>query len=84
MLCIHARLCVSAAVIVQAVQDVAEDLDEVDKLRSDVVNLSGSLQALRGTLAKYYRVLCLMESRFPISKSEGQVNLCFVWYDAFR
>ncbi len=33
---------------------------------------------------RYYRALSLVETRFPISKDSGDVNVSFTWYDAFR
>ena len=33
---------------------------------------------------KYYRAICAIESRFPISATPGHVNIRFVWQDAFR
>lgn len=33
---------------------------------------------------RYYRILTMMESRFPISRAGDHIPLCFVWYDAFR
>lgn len=36
------------------------------------------------TLCRYYRALSLVETRFPISKDSGDVNVSFTWYDAFR
>ena len=35
-------------------------------------------------MCRYYRALCLMETRFPISRDAGHIPLSFVWYDAFR
>lgn len=39
---------------------------------------------LQSIACRYYRALCLMETRFPISRDSGQVHVSFVWYDAFR
>jgi programmed cell death 6-interacting protein len=33
---------------------------------------------------RYYRALSLVETRFPISKDHGDVNVSFTWYDAFK
>ncbi|KDD73159.1 BRO1-like domain-containing protein, partial [Helicosporidium sp. ATCC 50920] len=68
----------------KAAEDAADDVEEVERLRADVINLSGSLETLRSTLASYYRALCAMESRFPLSKSGSGVRLSLAWYDAFR
>ncbi|CAK0747325.1 hypothetical protein CVIRNUC_001757 [Coccomyxa viridis] len=64
--------------------DATDDLATVQQLRSEIVGLTGSLPQLRETICKYFRALCLMETRFPISRESGQVHISFVWYDAFR
>ncbi|CAL8461578.1 g1109 [Coccomyxa elongata] len=64
--------------------DAADDLATVQQLRSEIVGLTGSLPQLHETICKYYRALCLMETRFPISRDAGHIPLSFVWYDAFR
>ncbi|KAL6777540.1 HLM1 [Auxenochlorella protothecoides x Auxenochlorella symbiontica] len=69
---------------VQAAEEAGDDMQEIQSLRDDIVNLSGSLQHLRRTLSKYYRMLALMESRFPLSRSREGVNLTFSWADAFK
>lgn len=68
----------------QAAEEAGDDMQEIQSLRDDIVNLSGSLQHLRRTLSKYYRMLALMESRFPLSRSQEGVNLTFSWADAFK
>ncbi|GAB4820758.1 hypothetical protein N2152v2_007804 [Parachlorella kessleri] len=68
----------------QAVGDVGDELDDVQTRRNDLINASGVLPTTRSSLAKYYRILTLMETRFPISRGAGNIPLCFVWYDAFR
>lgn len=68
----------------QQAHDAADDLATVQQLRNDVVGLTGSLPDLRETLARYYKALTVMETRFPISKDRGHVMLSFTWYDAFR
>ncbi|KAL4420092.1 hypothetical protein ABPG77_000573 [Micractinium sp. CCAP 211/92] len=68
----------------EAGADASQDLDEVVSLRADVINQSGPLPTQAANLAKYFRILTLMESRFPISRSEGHAAVTFAWHDAFR
>lgn len=35
-------------------------------------------------LPRYYRCVCAVETRFPISKEKGAANVSFAWFDAFR
>ena len=42
------------------------------------------MHAQKSRQCRYFRALCLMETRFPISRDSGQVHVSFVWYDAFR
>ena len=35
-------------------------------------------------LHRYYRILSLMETRFPISRGGDHIQLAFAWFDAFR
>lgn len=65
--------------LLQAAEDAADDLEEVQQLRSQVVAQTGSLQHQRDVLAKYHRVLTLMETRFPISRASDHVQLSFAW-----
>ena len=64
--------------------DLGDDLTSLQLLRNDAAGLGGSLSDLRGTLAKYYRALCLVEGRFPIGPSDDQCRVSFTWCDAFR
>ncbi|KAG2490070.1 hypothetical protein HYH03_011535 [Edaphochlamys debaryana] len=65
--------------------DAADDLERVQSLRAEVAQLqTGTQPSARETLAKYYRYLCAVETRFPISKEKGQAQVSFVWFDAFR
>ena len=64
--------------------DLGDDLTALQSLRSDAAGLGGSLSDLRGTLARYYRALCLVEGRFPIGPGEDQCQISFTWSDAFR
>lgn len=68
----------------QQAHDAADDLAAVQQLRNDLVGLTGSLPDLRDTLARYYKALTVMETRFPISKDRSHVMISFTWYDAFR
>ncbi|KAL4858651.1 Vacuolar-sorting protein [Chlorella vulgaris] len=68
----------------QASTDVASDLDEVAQLRADCINQTGPLSMQAANLAKYYRWLTLMESRFPISRNPEHASIEFAWSDAFR
>ena len=69
-------------------QNQEDDLEFVRKLRSDLENsqLSDSVPEVRRDLFQsYYRALCSIESRFPISPDRDHVNtVSFVWYDAFK
>ena len=38
----------------------------------------------RETLLAYYRALAVVESRFPISKRSGHIDVSFSWADAFK
>jgi programmed cell death 6-interacting protein len=68
----------------QAATDARDDMEEVVKLRSNAITLGGSPGPQREALAKYYRALSVMESRFPIGKGDDQIPITFVWYDAFK
>lgn len=68
----------------QSKRDIADELEEVQQLRTDLVDASGVLHSTRQSLAKYFRILTMMESRFPISKGGDHIPLCFTWFDAFR
>ena len=41
----------------QAASDAADDLEEVMRLRANILNQTGSLQVQADNLAKYYRLL---------------------------
>jgi programmed cell death 6-interacting protein len=68
----------------QAASDASDDLDAVSALRGELTSLSSPPRGTRERLARYYRTLCLMESRFPISHADGHVQLAFAWLDAFK
>ncbi|GFR44801.1 hypothetical protein Agub_g6136, partial [Astrephomene gubernaculifera] len=65
--------------------DAADDLERIQALRAEVaLAQSGSQPSARDTLMKYYRCLCAIETRFPISKEKGHAQVVFSWFDAFR
>lgn len=64
-----------------------EDLQTLKELRSDLERGGGaaSSTARRDLLQNYYRALCAVESRFPISPDKDHVNtVSFTWFDAFK
>ncbi|GLJ21673.1 hypothetical protein SUGI_0403730 [Cryptomeria japonica] len=66
-------------------QNVEEDLERVKELRNEVEKASDTLEVRRDLLQSYYRALCVMESRFPISTEKEHVHtIAFTWYDAFK
>eukprot|EP00873_Tetraselmis_striata_P008261 jgi/Tetstr1/428525/TSEL_001855.t1 len=65
-------------------EECADDLDAVAGWRRAVVVQGGSPESLRDTLVKYYKALCAIETRFPVSKDKEHVNVNFTWYDAFK
>lgn len=65
-------------------EECADDLEAVAGWRKALVTQSGSPESLRDTLVKYYKALCAIETRFPLSKDKEHVNVTFTWYDAFK
>ncbi|KAI5677271.1 hypothetical protein M9H77_08221 [Catharanthus roseus] len=70
-------------------QNLEDDLQTLKELRSDVERgptaADASLPARRDLLQNYYKALCAVESRFPISPDKDHVNsLTFTWFDAFK
>lgn len=68
-------------------QNLEDDLQTLKELRSDVERGGGSdsLSARRDLLQNYYKALCAVESRFPISPDKDHVNtVTFTWFDAFK
>ncbi|PIM98889.1 putative signal transduction protein [Handroanthus impetiginosus] len=68
-------------------QNLEDDLQTLKQLRSDVERGSAadSLPARRDLLQNYYKALCAVESRFPISPDKDHVNtVTFTWFDAFK
>ncbi|KAL5991944.1 hypothetical protein ACLOJK_012856 [Asimina triloba] len=65
--------------------NLEDDLQAVRLMRSDVERPSDSPDARRDLLHSYYRALCVMESRFPISPDRDHINaISFTWCDAFK
>eukprot|EP01018_Ginkgo_biloba_P023116 Gb_12639 [translate_table: standard] len=66
-------------------QDMEEDFQAVKQMRNEVEKASDSLEARRDLMQSYYRALCVMESRFPISSEKEHVHtISFTWHDAFK
>ncbi|KAL0396750.1 UNVERIFIED_CONTAM: Vacuolar-sorting protein BRO1 [Sesamum calycinum] len=68
-------------------QNLEDDLQTLKQLRSDVerVGTADSPPARRDLLQNYYKALCAVESRFPISPDKDHVNtVTFTWFDAFK
>ncbi|CAI9775122.1 unnamed protein product [Fraxinus pennsylvanica] len=67
-------------------QNLEDDLQTLKELRSDIERgPSDSLPARRDLLQRYYKALCAVESRFPISPDKDHINsVSFTWFDAFK
>ncbi|CAM8939532.1 unnamed protein product [Rhodiola kirilowii] len=70
-------------------QTLEDDLDAVKELRLSIERNSGNAidpdTSRRDVLQNYFKALCVMESRFPISPDKDQINtVTFTWYDAFK
>ncbi|KAH6827801.1 Endosomal targeting BRO1-like domain-containing protein [Perilla frutescens var. hirtella] len=68
-------------------QNLEDDLQTLKQLRSEVERggAADSPAARRDLLQSYYRALCVVESRFPISPDKDHVNaVSFTWFDAFK
>ncbi|KAJ8770052.1 hypothetical protein K2173_010040 [Erythroxylum novogranatense] len=67
-------------------QNLEDDLQIVKQYRSDVERQADpSPTARRDLLQSYFKALCLIETRFPISADKDHVNtVTFVWHDAFK
>eukprot|EP00192_Tetraselmis_astigmatica_P021564 CAMPEP_0117665820 /NCGR_PEP_ID=MMETSP0804-20121206/10026_1 /TAXON_ID=1074897 /ORGANISM="Tetraselmis astigmatica, Strain CCMP880" /LENGTH=299 /DNA_ID=CAMNT_0005473283 /DNA_START=175 /DNA_END=1071 /DNA_ORIENTATION=+ len=61
-----------------------DDLEAMQGWRNMVIGQQGSPDELRDVLSKYFKALCAMEARFPVSKDKEHVMLAFTWYDAFK
>ncbi|XP_050226094.1 vacuolar-sorting protein BRO1 [Mercurialis annua] len=67
-------------------QNLDDDLQTLKQYRSDLERLSDpSPTSRRDLLQNYYKALCLVETRFPISPDKDHINtVMFLWYDAFK
>lgn len=68
-------------------QNLEDDLQTLKDLRSDLENPAKqpSPTARRDVLQSYFRALCVVETRFPISPDKDHVNaVTFTWHDAFK
>ncbi|KAK9276718.1 hypothetical protein L1049_006254 [Liquidambar formosana] len=69
-------------------QSLEDDLQSVKQMRSDLertTTQSDSPTARRDLLQNYFKVLCVMETRFPISPDKDHINtITFTWHDAFK
>lgn len=68
-------------------QNLEDDLQTLRDLRSDLENPAKqpSPTARRDVLQSYFRALCVVETRFPISPDREHINaVTFTWHDAFK
>ncbi|KAF5745220.1 ALG-2 interacting protein X [Tripterygium wilfordii] len=67
-------------------QNLEDDLQTLKELRLDVERvIDPSPAARRDVLQSYFKVLCLVETRFPISPDSDHINtVTFTWHDAFK
>eukprot|EP00245_Coleochaete_scutata_P013859 TRINITY_DN574_c0_g2_i2.p1 TRINITY_DN574_c0_g2~~TRINITY_DN574_c0_g2_i2.p1 ORF type:complete len:730 (-),score=195.09 TRINITY_DN574_c0_g2_i2:235-2424(-) len=65
-------------------KDLEEDLHALQQMRTDVEKHADTLEPRRDLLQRYYKVLTVMEIRFPIGSDREQVNVTFTWFDAFK
>ncbi|KAL8142029.1 hypothetical protein V2J09_015061 [Rumex salicifolius] len=66
-------------------QNLDDDLETLKQLRSDVEKSSDSPPARRDLLIRYFKALCSMETRFPISPDKDHITtIQFTWFDAFK
>jgi len=67
------------------VTNAIADLEEVERLRGEILANSNTDAKQAEQLTKYFGILSAMELRFPISKDSSHINsLSFVWWDAFK
>eukprot|EP00252_Welwitschia_mirabilis_P019453 TRINITY_DN4515_c0_g1_i1.p1 TRINITY_DN4515_c0_g1~~TRINITY_DN4515_c0_g1_i1.p1 ORF type:complete len:888 (+),score=181.72 TRINITY_DN4515_c0_g1_i1:183-2846(+) len=67
--------------------EAEDDLEAVKRMRAEVEKGPSSdvPETRRDLMQSYYRALCVMESRFPISAEREHVHtLTFTWHDAFN
>ena len=68
--------------------EVLGDFGEFQRLRDAVVEATSVASAgrdeegARACLLAYYRALCAIASRFPISDDDAHARVCFAWSDA--
>lgn len=66
--------------------NLEDDLQTVKQFRSDVERGPDPTPSTRRDLLQnYFKALCLIETRFPISPDKDHINtVTFLWYDAFK
>ncbi|XWS63515.1 hypothetical protein CRYUN_Cryun06bG0104700 [Craigia yunnanensis] len=66
--------------------NLEDDLSTVKALRSDIERIPDpSPNTRRDLLISYFKSLCLIETRFPISPDKDHINTVqFTWFDAFK
>ncbi|KAL8137965.1 hypothetical protein V2J09_003966 [Rumex salicifolius] len=66
-------------------QNLEDDLQTLNQLRSDVEKSTGSLPYRRDILIRYFKALCSAGSIFPFSPEPNHINtVLFTWFDAFK
>ncbi|KAK4763463.1 hypothetical protein SAY87_012901 [Trapa incisa] len=81
------RQYISFAYSEREAQNLEDDLQTLRDLRSDLENPTKqpTPSARRDLLQSYFRALCVIETRFPISPDRDHINsVTFTWYDAFK
>ncbi|XP_017611239.1 vacuolar-sorting protein BRO1 [Gossypium arboreum] len=66
--------------------NLEDDLSTVKTLRSDIERVPDPAPTTRrDLLTSYFKALCLIETRFPISSDRDHINsIQFTWFDAFK
>jgi programmed cell death 6-interacting protein len=67
-------------------QNLEDDLQTLKQYRSDLERqLDPTPTSRRDLLQNYFKALCLVETRFPISLDKDHINIItFTWNDAFN
>ncbi|XP_077226675.1 vacuolar-sorting protein BRO1-like [Tasmannia lanceolata] len=67
-------------------QNLEDDLQTLRQMRSDLEKSNpSSTDSRRDLLQTYFKALCLIESRFPISSDNDHINtITFTWFDTFK
>lgn len=81
-------------------EDIFQDVEEVTRRRTEVVAVSGggASDGAKEILARsddapavqkiewcsYYRALCVMETRFPMSRDSGHAQVAFYWMNSMN